>query len=393
MKYNFDEIVDRSHSDCVKIETMRKATHRDDLIPLWVADMDFRTPPFILEAIKKRLEQGILGYTSPCKGYYESIQWWLDRQYGLAIPTTDIHYIPGIVPGICYAVNCFTQPGDRVMIQPPVYHPFHNVVKACGRQLVTNPIIEKDGRFHMDFQDMERKLPGCKLFILCSPHNPRGIVWEKEELERLAELCYRHGVTVISDEIHADMTFLPYKHTPFIMASEKARTISVTFMAPSKAFNMPGVVASHVVVSDETLRNRFFSYLDENDLAFGNVFTFDCVKACYSPEGKIWLDEMLDYVRKNVDYVSSFLASRCPLIGSTRPEASFLMFLDNRKLGFATQEQLVNFYTEKAGLYLNDGSMFGTEGIGFMRLNVATPRAILEKAMNQLGKAYDEAGF
>ena len=393
MKYNFDEIVDRSHSDCVKIETMRKATHRDDLIPLWVADMDFRTPPFILEAIKKRLEQGILGYTSPCKGYYESIQWWLDRQYGLAIPTTDIHYIPGIVPGICYAVNCFTQPGDRVMIQPPVYHPFHNVVKACGRQLVTNPIIEKDGRFHMDFQDMERKLPECKLFILCSPHNPRGIVWEKEELERLAELCYRHGVTVISDEIHADMTFLPYKHTPFIMASGKARTISVTFMAPSKAFNMPGVVASHVVVSDETLRNRFFSYLDENDLAFGNVFTFDCVKACYSPEGKIWLDEMLDYVRKNVDYVSSFLASRCPLIGSTRPEASFLMFLDNRKLGFATQEQLVNFYTEKAGLYLNDGSMFGTEGIGFMRLNVATPRAILEKAMNQLGKAYDEAGF
>lgn len=393
MKYNFDEQIDRSNSDCVKYEVARKATGRTDVIPLWVADMDFRTPPFVLNAISRRLGQGILGYTTPCKGYVESIQWWLKRRYQMEVSAKSIHFIPGIVPGISFAVSCFTNPGDRIMIQPPVYHPFHHVITASGREKVLNPIIERNGRYCMDFEAMERDLPGCKLLILCSPHNPRGIVWQRSELERVAELCHKHHVTVISDEIHADMTFAGHQHIPFATINETARNLSVTFMAPSKAFNMPGVIASHALVYNPELRNRFYTYLDENDLAFGNSFAYDCVKACYSPEGEEWLNEMLQYIEQNTDYVLTFLQTNCPRITCTRPEASFLLFLDNRQLGFPTQKALVDFYIDRAGLYLNDGTMFGTEGTGFLRLNIATPRSILVRAMNQLKKAYDQAGF
>lgn len=392
MTYNFDELIDRSHTDCLKYERVRQTLHRDDLIPLWVADMDFRTPPFILSAIRKRMEQGILGYTQPSATYLPCISAWTRHRYGMEVPVETLHYIPGIVPGICFAVNCFTAPGDKVMIQPPVYHPFRQVIEASGRSCVTNPLKLVDGRYEMDFDALAQNLPGCKLFILCNPHNPGGTVWKRGELEGLADMCFENGVLVISDEIHADMTFAPKRHLPFAMVSEHARLNSLTFMAPSKTFNMPGVVASHVIVYNEDLRRKFFVYLDNNDLAFGNVFSFDCVEACYTAEGEEWLRQMLDYVSANIDFVADFLHTHCPRIGFIRPEASFLVFLDNRALGLS-QAELVRFYQDKAKLFLNDGTMFGREGEGYLRLNVATPRATLAQALGQLKEAYVEAGF
>lgn len=392
MTYNFDEVIDRSQTDCTKYERIRQTLHRDDLIPLWIADMDFRTPPFILSAIRKRTEQGILGYTAPSDAYFQSICNWTQRRYSMNISADNIHYIPGIVPGICFAVNCLTDKGDRVMIQPPVYHPFRNVIEASGRTCVTNPLKLTDGRYEMDFEMLKKTLPGCKLFILCNPHNPGGTVWKHEELEQLAVLCAENGVTVISDEIHADMTFAPRKHLPFAMVNETARNLSVTFMAPSKTFNMPGVIDSYTIIFNEKLRQKFFAYLDNNDLAFGNVFAFDCVKACYSAEGEDWLEQMLAYVQANIDYTEKFLQTNCPRISCIKPEASFLVFLDNRNLNLS-QPELVQFYQDGANLYLNDGTIFGMEGKGFMRLNVATPRATLSKALRQLKQAYDEAHF
>lgn len=393
MKYNFDEVIDRSHTDCVKYEIIRKTLQRDDLLPLWVADMDFLTPPFVLDAIRKRLDQAILGYTCAPTTYYESICNWVDHRYGMKVKGEAIHYIPGIVPGISFTINAFTEKGDRIMIQPPVYHPFRHVIEACERVCEVNPLKEVNGNYEMDFDTLEQTLPGCKLFILCHPHNPGGVVWKRGDLERLATLCEKNGVTVISDEIHADMTFSPHIHTPFAMINETAKRITITFMAPSKAFNLPGVVASHVIIFNDQVRNYFFKYLDDNDLAMGNIFAFDCVQACYSDDGTEWLNEMLSYVGKNITFLVDFLKTNCPKIKAICPKASFLVFLDNRELPLTSQKELVNFYINEAHLFLNDGSIFGEQGNGFMRLNVATPRTVLEKALSQLKAAYDKAGY
>lgn len=388
MRYDFDEIVDRRHTDCLKYEMVRQQTGRDDLLPLWVADMDFRTPPFILRTISERLQQGILGYPFKPARYDGSIISWLGRRHGFSVEAEAIHYLPGIVPGLAFAVAAFTEKGDGVLIQPPVYHPFHHVVTTSGRRLVESPLkLTEAGRYEMDFDDLESKLPECRLMLLCNPHNPGGFTWPAHVLERLAELCDRYGVTVVSDEIHADLTLPGHRHTPFATVSPVARRISLTMMAPSKAFNMPGVVAAYCVVSDAALCERYFSFLDGNDLAFGNIFGYEATVACYSEEGEDWLNQMLQYVDANIDFTRQYLADHCPGVSMLRPEASFLVFLDNRGLGLGSQRELVDFYEQQARLFLNDGSMFGREAEGFMRLNVATPRAILAEALGRLSEA------
>ena len=386
MTYDFDKKIDRSGTSAIKLEGVKEIWGREDLIPLWVADMDFATAPFVTEAIRQRLDNPVLGYTAKPDSYYQAIINWNKSRYGLDVEKEMIHFVPGIVPGLGMALNTFTQPGDKVMIQPPVYGPFHWLNTRADRTLVTNPLKLVDGTYRMDMEAFREQIKGCKVFILCNPHNPGGIVWTEEELNEVAEICYEEGVLVFSDEIHADLTLPPHKHRPFAMVSEKARMNSVTFMSPSKAFNMPGLTASHALVFNSKLRRKFHAFLESCELNLGHVFAFLAVEAAYS-NGTEWLDQCLAYIQGNIDYVDAFLQEHTPKIKVIRPQASFLVWLDCCEMGLS-QEALVDFFVDKAHLALNDGTAFGQEGTGFMRLNVASPRSVIEQAMKQLAEAY-----
>ena len=386
MKYNFDEVIDRRGTSAIKVEGVKEIWGRDDLLPLWIADMDFATAPFVTEAIRRRLENPVLGYTAKPDSYYQAIMNWNKNRYGLEVEKEMIHFVPGIVPGLGMALNTFTEPGDKVMIQPPVYGPFHWLNERNDRTLVTNPLKLVDGTYRMDMEAFREQVKGCKVFILCNPHNPGGIVWTEEELHEVAEICYEEGVLVFSDEIHADLTLPPHKHRPFALVSEKARMNSVTFMSPSKAFNMPGLTASHALIFNPKLRRKFHAFLESCEFDLGHVFAFLAVEAAYS-NGTEWLDQCLIYIQGNIDYVDAFTREHTPKIKVIRPQASFLVWLDCREMGL-TQEALVDFFVDKAHLALNDGTAFGQEGTGFMRLNVATSRTVLEQAMKQLAEAY-----
>lgn len=385
--YNFDEIIDRKGTSCVKYDGLKNAYQgEENLIPLWVADMDFATPDFIVEALKKRCEHPVFGYTFDDDEYYESIQTWLDYKYHWKTEREWISYIPGIVKGIGLAVQCFTQPGDKVIIQPPVYHPFRLVPTRMGREVVYNPLKLEDGVYKMDFEQLESLIDkDCKMLILSNPHNPGGVVWEKEALVKLAQICSAHGILVISDEIHAEMTYPQFRHHPFATVSEEAAACSVTFMAPSKTFNIAGIVSSYALVPDSRIREKFYSFLEAGELNAGTIFAFTATKAAYT-YGAEWLQQMRSYVIENVNFVDEYLKKNIPQIKVYRPQASFLVWLDCRKLKLA-QPELVQLFEDKAGLALNDGTMFGKEGEGFMRLNIGCPRSILNQALESLKKA------
>ena len=386
MKYNFDEIIDRSGTDAVKWDGMKEVWGRTDLIPLWVADMDFATAPFIMDAVRKRCENPILGYTCKPDSYYQAIVSWVKNRYGLLIEKEMINYVPGIVPGIGMAMNAFTKKGDKVMIQPPVYHPFAWLTERNERILVTCPLRWEDGMYRMDMTLFRERIKGCKLFILCNPHNPGGIVWKVEELHEVARICHEEGVLVFSDEIHADLTLPPYQHRPFATICEEARMNSVTFMSPSKAFNMPGLSASHAIIPNPELRARFRTFMDACELDLGHAFAFLAVEAAYS-HGTEWLEQCLAYIQGNVDYMDEYLKANAPKIKVIRPQASYLVWLDCRDMNLSCEE-LNDFFVNKAHLALNDGAMFGKEGEGFMRFNAGTPRSVIEQAMKQLVEAY-----
>ncbi|MDD6950571.1 MAG: PatB family C-S lyase [Parabacteroides sp.] len=385
--YNFDEIIDRKGTSCVKYDGLKNAYQgKENLIPLWVADMDFATPDFIVEALKKRCEHPVFGYTFDDDEYYESIQTWLDYKYHWKTEREWISYIPGIVKGIGLAVQCFTQPGDKVIIQPPVYHPFRLVPTRMGREVVYNPLKLEDGVYKMDFEQLESLIDkDCKMLILSNPHNPGGVVWEKEALVKLAQICSAHGILVISDEIHAEMTYPQFRHHPFATVSEEAAACSVTFMAPSKTFNIAGIVSSYALVPDTRIREKFYSFLEAGELNAGTIFAFTATKAAYT-YGAEWLQQMRSYVIENVNFVDEYLKKNIPQIKVYRPQASFLVWLDCRELKL-TQSELVQLFEDKAGLALNDGTMFGKEGEGFMRLNIGCPRSILNQALESLKKA------
>lgn len=365
---------------------MKDIWGRTDLIPLWVADMDFATPPFVLNAITERCKNPILGYTAKPDSYYMSIINWIDQRYGMKVTQEEINYVPGIVAGLGMAINCFTKPGDKIIIMPPVYHPFKWLTVRNSREVVECPMLFQHQEYRMNFDELQKNCKDVKALILCNPHNPGGVVWKRTELEKLADLCADNNILVLSDEIHADLTLPPYKHIPFAAVSNRARTNSVTFMSPSKTFNMPGLSASHTIIFNSGLRERFEKYLEAGELNMGHVFAFNAVQAAYT-YGKEWLEQCLAYIQKNIDYVDDFLKNNTPLIKIVRPQASFLLWLDCRELQL-NQQDLNNFFVEEAHLGLNDGEMFGKEGIGFMRLNIASPRCILEQAMEQLKKAY-----
>ncbi len=387
MKYNFDEIIDRRNTDCVKIEKLKSIFGREDLLPLWVADMDFLSPPAITEALKKRVEHGLFGYTVPSEEYFVSIVNWLQKRHGWQVEKEEITFVPGVVKGFAFAIDVFTQPGDKIIIQPPVYHPFRIVTKSLGRQVINNPLTLENEKIKMDLTGLKKIVAenDCKMLIFCNPQNPGGRVWTVEELTELAEICYDNNILVVSDEIHSDMALKGFKHVPFASVSEKARNNSITLMAPSKTFNIAGIVSSFSVISNDDIRKKYIDYLEPRELNQGTIFAFTATRAAYE-EGEEWLNEMLQYVQGNVDFVDNFLKENIPQIKAILPEVSFLVWLDCRELNLS-QTELVKLFVEKAGLALNDGSVFGAEGRGFMRLNVGTSRSIIEKALNNLKKA------
>ena len=384
--YDFDTIIPRDGSGDLKHEALQPRWGRKDLLPLWVADMDFATPDFIIDAMKKRLEHPILGYTVEPEGYWATVAEWIKARHGWNVKEEWMQFVPGIVKGIGLVINVFTNPGDKVIIQPPVYHPFRLTPKGNGREVVFNPLKETahaDGEhyYEMDFDDLERKADGCKVLILCNPHNPAGICWDRETLTRLADFCHERNIIVISDEIHCDMALFGHKHIPFASVSEKAAQCSITFMAPTKTFNMAALISSFTIIPNPTIRRRFFHWMDVNELSEATLMAPIATVAAFK-HGEEWRKQMLAYVEGNVKYVEDFCRKEIPQIRVVRPEASFLVWLDCRNLGL-DHDALLDLFIDKAHLALNDGEMFGTEGKGYMRLNVGTPREILRQAMEQ----------
>ena len=387
--YDFDKVIERRGSGALKYDALQERYGDPGLLPLWVADMDFETPSFIMEAIRRRLDHPILGYSIVPEGFWKSVIDWTVRHHDWKIEREWLNYVPGIVKGIGMVVNVFTSPGDKVVIQTPVYHLFHMVPEGNGRVVVENPLLPReDGLYRMDLEGLEKIVRDdkCKLLILSNPHNPAGIVWDKDTLREVARICHDNGVLVISDEIHCDMTLSGYRHTPFASVSDKAKDCSITFLAPTKTFNMPGVVSAFAVIPSEKIRTPFFRWLDANELSEPTVFAPPATMAAYSEEGDRWRKAMLAYVEQNIEFLEDFCEKHIPAIKPVRPEASFLVWLDCRKLGL-TDEELVNLFEKEARLALNSGVMFRMGGSGYMRINVGTPRAILKKALVQLSNA------
>ncbi len=386
-KYDFDKVIDRRGTNALKLEVLKDRYGRSDLIPLWVADMDFETPGFITEAIRKRLEHSLFGYTVEPEELWPTVAGWIGSHHGWKIDEKWLTFIPGIVKGIGMVVNLFVKEDEKVIIQPPVYHPFRLVPQGNDREVVFNPLRENgDGTYSMDFENLEKVADEkCRLLILSNPHNPGGIVWNRDTLVRLADFCYRRHILVISDEIHCDMALWGNRHIPFASVSDEAAACSITFGAPSKTFNIAGIVSSYAIVPNDTIREKFFSWLSANELNEPTLFAPIATVAAFS-QGDEWRKAMLHYIEGNVDFVTDYCATHIPSVKPFRPQASFLVWLDCRALKL-DHEQLVDLFVNKAHLALNDGEMFGKEGKGFMRMNVASPRSVLEKAMEQLREA------
>lgn len=388
--YNFDEIIDRPGSGDLKHEALLPRWGRNDLLPLWVADMDFATPDFVVDALKTRLSHPIFGYTIEPADYRPTIIDWNESHHGWKIKPEWISFIPGIVKGIGFVVNVFTKPGEKVIIQPPVYHPFRMTPEDNGREVVFNPLrLREDGYYDMDFDNLSEVCDDkCRVLILSNPHNPAGVCWSKETLQCLADFCYEHNIIVISDEIHSDMALFGNRHVPFASVSERAADISITFAAPTKTFNMAGIVSSYAVISNDDLRQCFYGWLKANELDEPTIFAPIATIAAYQ-KGEEWRKQMLAYVEDNVRFVEDYCRERIPGVRPIRPQASFLVWLNCRGLGL-NHDKLLELFIDKAHLALNDGEMFGPGGEGFMRLNVGTPRSVLRQALEQLAKAVNE---
>ena len=389
-RYDFDKIVDRSGSDDLKHEVLAERYGRPDLLPLWVADMDFETPQFITDALRRRLDHSLFGYTITPKDFWPTVRQWIADHHQWDVQEEWMRFIPGIVKGIGMAINVFVKPDEKVIIQPPVYHPFRLTPEGNGREVVYNPLHENaDGSYSMDFDNLERVADDkCRLLILSNPHNPAGIVWDVDTLRRLAAFCASRNIIVVSDEIHCDMALFGHKHTPFASVSDDAARCSITFGAPSKTFNIAGIVSSYAIVPDPALRQKFFSWLTANELDEPHLFAPIATIAAFK-HGEEWRKQMLQYIEGNIMFVEKFLGEHLAQIKPLRPQASFLVWLDCRALGL-DHDALNDLFVNGARLALNDGEMFGKGGQGFMRMNVASPRSVLAEALERLAAAVEE---
>ena len=386
-QYNFDAVIDRHGTAAVKIDRLDAVFGRHDLTPLWIADLDFAVCPEITEALRKRLSHPVLGYFEASDGYWQAIIDWNLRRHGFAISRRELAFIPGVVKGIALAVNYFTRHGDGVVIQPPVYTPFRTVVEGNGRKVVENPLIFDGETYRMDLDGLrtivvEQK---PKLLILCNPHNPIGIQWDADTLAELAAIAREAGMVVVSDEIHGDLMLGGRRHIPFLSVGPDAEAVGVMLGAPSKTFNIPGLVSSWMVVKSDALREPYYKWLEVNEFTAPVMISAIGAEAAYR-NGEAWLDQMLEYVQGNIDFVADFLARRVPGVKMIHPQASFLLWIDFRGLHMC-QREVMNMLLDKAHLALNDGTTFGHQGEGFARLNVGTPRCVLAAALESLEMA------
>lgn len=382
---NFNEKIDRTESGSVKYDLRKAVFGSEDVIPLWVADMDFSTPNFIIDALRRRMEHPVFGYSFASKGYFEAIISWAKRRFGWDIEKSWIAGCSGIIPSLGVAILEFTSPGDRIIIQPPIYPPFYSAVSVNGREVVVNQLIETGGRYTMDLDDLERKADGAKMIILCNPHNPVGRVWQREELSALAEISIRYKMLIVTDDIHADIVYSPSKYIPIASLSEEIANQTITFLAPSKTFNIPGLSTSWAVSRNAELMFRFRRRLDALHLGFGNIFGSIALEEAYR-NGESWLDQLLDYLSGNLAFVEEYLKEHISEISFVRPEGSYLVWLDCRRLGLSDAE-LKRFMISIARLGLNDGPSFGEGGSGFQRLNIGCQRSVLAEALERLSQA------
>jgi len=391
LKYDFDKVVDRTDTESLKWVYPRKVLKVEDAIPMWVADMDFEAPPAVVEAIRRRAAHGVYGYPLIPPSFWQAAIGWLKRRHGWNVRKDWMAKSPGIVPALNYAVRAFTKPGDGVIIQTPVYFPFYHAAENNGRRVVRNP-LRFDGRHYtMDLEDLERKLDeGGRMLILCSPHNPVGRVWTRDELEALGRVAVERDLLVVSDEIHHDLVYSGHRHHVFAALSPKLAERTVTCIAPSKTFNIPGLSTAAVVASNPKLLEAFKDETERAGFELGQVFGIVGFEAAYA-HGEDWLDELLPYLEANVDFLEKFLEERIPGVRLVRPEGTYLALLDCRGLGLEPAA-LNDFFLKKARVYFSDGAMFGEEAAGFVRINFGCPRALLVEALERIERAVKELG-
>ena len=379
MRYNFDEIVPRTGTNSYKWDSAVGT----DVLPMWVADMDFRTAPVIIEALRQRVEHGIFGYTQVPDAYYEAVTGWFERRHGWQIRKEWMIYTSGVVPAISAVIKVLTEPGDKVLVQTPVYNCFFSSIRNNGCEIIRNPLSYAHDTFTIDYEDLERKAadPRVKVMLLCNPHNPAGRVWTREELSHIGEICIRNGLTVVSDDIHCELVFPEYTFTPFASISEEFLRHSVTCLSPSKAFNIAGLQIANIVCSDENLRRKIDRAININEVCDVNPFGVIATIAAYN-EGEEWLSQLIDYLWQNYLYMKDFCGKYLPDFPITLLEGTYLVWMDCRKLG-KSSEELEHLLIEKAKLWLNAGTMYGAEGEGFMRWNISCPRSSLIKGLER----------
>jgi len=379
--YNFDTVIERKNTDSIKYDPVSRGKPVD-VLPMWVADMDFAAPPCVSAALLSRIQHGIFGYSEPGASYFFAVQNWYKNRFGWDTENDWLCITSGVVNAIYLSIRAYTQPGDAICVQQPVYYPFSASVQRTGRALLVNRLVCKDGRYTIDFEDFENKIKQAKLFILCNPHNPVGRVWTRDELFRMGEICLRYGVTVVSDEIHQDIVFPPDKHRIFASLDDQFAKITITCTAPSKTFNLAGLHHANIFIPDEKLRSAFTHEYECFGLSQPNIMGLISCEAAYTG-GAEWLDELIEYLCGNMALVDTFLKTNAPKIKLIKPQGTYLAWLDCRELGL-TQKELNEAVTQKAKLWLNDGSMFGEGGSGFQRMNAACPRSVLQNALSAL---------
>jgi cystathionine beta-lyase len=390
MKYDFDSVIDRRGTNSVKYDLTGTLFGRDDVLPMWVADMDFPVAGFILDSIRERLKHPFLGYTFRSDSFAESVTAWLDRRHSWKVDIKTVGFSPGIVPALNMCVMEFTGPGDRVIVQPPVYFPFFSAITNHGRELVYNQLVKKDGRYEMDLDHLEELFrEGAKLFFLCNPHNPVGRAWTKQELQQLASLCIKYDVMVISDEIHSDLLLFGNRHIPLASLGKDIADRTLTCIAPSKTFNLAGLYTSVMIATNPDLKKRYDKILDTVHVGGDNILGQVALQAAYR-EGDEWLDQLIGYLELNYTSFCSLLNEAVPGLIISPLEATYLAWLDFSFMQL-NDKTLREFIINSAGLGLNEGPMFGPGGSQHMRLNIATPRKILLEGAGRLAAAVQEA--
>lgn len=386
MKYNFDEEINRFNTSSVKWDEVDTIFNGENLLPMWVADMDFKVPEPVIEAIKQRAEHGIFGYTARNDSYYEAIINWMQRRHNWKVEKDWICHAPGVVPALGMIVRTFTKPGDKIIIQSPVYYPFTNVVEKNERVIVQNPLKYEDGKYVMDFEDLESKINhDVKMIIISSPHNPVGRVWKKEELTQLGDICLKHNILVVSDEIHFDLILKGHSHTPFASISEEFAQNSIICTAPSKTFNLAGLQTSNIIIPNKNIREKFTNTLESLFIGMTSTFGLVATESAYR-YGDEWLDQLLVYLQKNLEFLTDYINQNIPELKVIPTEGTYLVWIDCRELGLEAKE-LEHLMQKEARVALDEGYIFGKSGEGFTRMNIACPRSILEEGLKRIEKA------